>query len=228
MKLFRLVFLVFIILTCCKKKDKTNHQQIEINTELKNKLEKILLRDQGIRQIVNGNLTKEQKTKLYAKLNLKELEFEGNDTFELMRKIDSINIIEVEKIVEKYGYPSKSMVGEPANIAVFYVVQHSEKIDKYLPIIREASKNGDISKAALAMMEDRNLMNQGREQIYGTQIRGQESKSGKWIYFLWPLKNADSVNIWRKQVGFEQNVEEYVKDMDVEFKLYTINDLKDL
>ena len=121
MKLFRLVFLVFIILTCCKKKDKTSHQQIEINTELKNKLEKILQRDQGIRQIVNGNLTKEQKTKLLAKLNLKELELEGNDIFELMRKIDSINIIEVEKIVKKYGYPSKSMVGEPANKAAVMI-----------------------------------------------------------------------------------------------------------
>lgn len=78
------------------------------------------------------------------------------------------------------------------------------------------------------MMEDRNLMEQGLEQIYGTQIKGKANKKGEWIYFLWPIKNADSIDTWRKQVGFKKSLEEYLKDMDVEFKLYQINELNDL
>ena len=219
---------LFIALTCCKKKEDANSGQVKMNTELKNKLETILLKDQGIREIVNGNLSDERKTELLAKMNLNESDIEGNKKFDLMSEIDSINILEIEKIVNEYGYPSKSLVGEPANKAVFYVIQHSEKIDKYLPLIRKATKNGDISQTSLAMMEDRSLMEQGREQIYGTQIKGQANKQGEWIYFLWPIKNIDSVNTWRKQVGFERNLEEYLKDIDVEFKLYKIDELNDL
>nr|WP_321412988.1 DUF6624 domain-containing protein [uncultured Allomuricauda sp.] len=219
---------LFIALTCCKQKEDANSGQVKMNTELKNKLETILLKDQGIREIVNGNLSDGRKTELLAKMNLSETDIEGDKKFDLMDEIDSINILEIEKIVNEYGYPSKSIVGEPANKAVFYVIQHSKKIDKYLPLIRKATENGDLSQTYLAMMEDRSLMQQGRQQIYGTQIKGQANKEGEWIYFLWPIKNVDSINVWRKRVGFEQTIEEHLKDMSIEFKLYEISELNEL
>ena len=229
MKFFKIIFLTTItILVSCKRNDNDNSVQNKINLELKNNLESILLKDQGIREIVNGNLSDQRKTELLTQMNLKESDIDGNKKFDLMRKIDSINILEIERIINKYGYPSKSTVGEPANKAVFYVIQHSDKINKYLPIIRKAAENGDIAKTSLAMMEDRNLMEKGLEQIYGTQIKGQTNKKGEWIYFLWPVKNADSINIWRKQVGFKKSLEEYLEDMEIEFKLYKINELNDL
>jgi len=229
MKSFKIIFLTLLILISCNKNDKKDNSEKEkINLELKNILESILIKDQGIREIVNGNLSDKRKTELLTQMNLSENDIDGNRKFDLMRKIDSINIVEAEKIIAEFGYPSKSLVGEPANKAVFYVIQHSNKINKYLPLIREATKNGDISQTSLAMMEDRNLMEQRLEQIYGTQIKGQANKKGEWIYFLWPIKNVDSINVWRKQVGFEQTVEEYLKDMDVEFKLYEINELSEL
>ncbi len=229
MKSVKLIFLILsIILISCKEKNKTNLEQIKINVELKNKLETILLKDQGIREIVNGNLSDERKTELLSELNLKETDIKGSKKFDLMREVDSLNLIEVENIIKNYGYPGKSLVGEPANKAVFYVIQHSDKIEEYLPLIRKATENGDITKTSLALTEDRNLMYKGLEQIYGTQIKGQANKKGEWIYFLWPIKNIDSINIWRKEVGFEQNLEEYLREMDIEFKLYKINELKDL
>lgn len=229
MNFYKIILLIlFLTLVCCKKSKNTSSEEVKINNALKKQLEKILLNDQGIREIVNGNPSDERKTELLTQMNLIETDVEGYKKFELMRKIDSINILEIEKIIKKYGYPSKSLVGEPANKTVFYVIQHSDKINKYLPLIRQATKNGDISQTALAMMEDRNLMEQGYEQIYGTQIKGQANKEGEWIYFLWPVKNIDSINIWRKQVGFELNLEEYLKKMDVEYKLYKISELSDL
>lgn len=219
---------LLITLTCCKEKKNTNSEQVKMDIELKNKLEIVLIKDQGIREIVNGNLSDERKSELLIQMNISEMDIEGNRKFDLMSEIDSINITEIEAIINEYGYPSKSLVGEPANKAVFYVVQHSDKINKYLPLIRKATQNGDIAQTSLAMMEDRGLMEQGREQIYGTQIKGKANKQGEWIYFLWPIKNVDSINMWRKQVGFEQNIEEYLKDMDVEFELYKVSEVGDL
>ena len=229
MKFVQILFFITIIaFNSCKQAKKSNSEQIKINVELKNKLESILLKDQGIREIVDGNLNNKRKVFLLNEMKLNETDIEGNKKFDLMSEIDSINLLETENIIKNYGYPSKSLVGEPANKAVFYVIQHSNKIEEYLPLIRKASENGDIAKTSLAMMEDRNLMNKGIEQLYGTQIKGQANKKGEWIYFLWPIKNADSINIWRKEIGFKQNVEEYVKEMGVEFRLYQINELSDL
>lgn len=223
-----ILLMVFLVQTSCKETEKSQPKQVKVNVDLKEKLNSILLKDQGIREVVNGNSTDSRKAVLLIDLNLKEVDIEGDNKFSLMRKIDSINIIEIEKIISEYGYPSKSLVGEPANKAVFYVIQHSDKIEQYLPIIRKAAENNDISKTSLAMMEDRNLMHKGIEQIYGTQIKGQANKDGDWVYFLWPIKNADSINIWRKQIGFTKSIEEYVQDMDIEYKLYKIEELKDL
>jgi len=211
-----------------KQNDNTDFRLSKINIELKKKLEEILLKDQGIREIMGENLSVERKAKLLAQMNINETDIEGNKKFVLIREIDSINLAEIESIIKKYGYPSKTLVGEPANNTVFYVIQHSYKIEEYLPLIRKATENGDITKASLAMMEDRNLMYKGIEQIYGTQIKGKVNKKGEWISFLWPIKNSDSINLWRKEAGFKETIEEYVKNMKVEFKLYKINELNDL
>lgn len=227
----RILALIILLVFISCKQEKSTKESLEtdkIDIELKEKLENILLRDQGIREIVNGNLSDKRKVELLSNLKLKKTDVEGNKKFDLMREIDSLNLLEIENIIKKYGYPSKSIVGEPANKTVFYVIQHSNKIDKYLPLIREARKNGDITKRSLALMEDRNLMYNGLEQIYGTQIKGKANKKGKWIYFLWPIKDKDSVDIWRKEAGFKKSLKEYLKEMDVEFKLYNISELNDL
>jgi hypothetical protein len=231
MKYLKIIFLMLsiVFISCVvNKNDNANFGQSKINVELREKLETILLKDQGIREIVGGKLSAERKAKLLSEMNLKETDIEGNKIFVLIREIDSTNLLEIESIIKNYGYPSKSLVGEPANNAVFYVIQHSYKIDEYLPLIRKATENGDIAKTSLAMMEDRNLMYKGIEQIYGTQIKGKANKKGEWIYFLWPIKNADSINIWRKEAGFKQTIEEYAEDMNVEFKLYKMNELNDI
>lgn len=221
--------MIFLLVSCTVRQNQKKDFEINaINIELKGKLEKILLRDQGIREIIDGNLSFERKIYLLSEMDICESDLEGKKKFSLMREIDSTNLVEIESIIMQYGYPGKLLVGEPANKAIFYVIQHSTKIDKYLPIIRKAAERGDITYTSLAKMEDRNLMYNGIEQIYGTQIKGKINKKGEWVYFLWPIKNKDSINIWRKKIGFKQTIEEYLKEMKVEFKLYKINDLNEL
>ncbi|MEL4309136.1 hypothetical protein JMA43_13645 [Joostella sp. CR20] len=201
-------------------------QESEINIELKEQLEHILTLDQGIRQLLQENISEEDKTELITKMNLSKKAVE-TDIYSLMREIDSINLVEVEKIIQEFGYPGKELVGEPANETVFYVIQHSDKIEQYLPIIRKAANNGDISMRKLAMMEDRYLMQNRKEQIYGTQIRGQKDKEGNWIHFVWPIENPDSVNIIREKIGLE-SIEEYAESFDIEYKVFTLKEINEL
>jgi hypothetical protein len=86
-------------------------------------------------------------------LNYNETDIEGDKKFDLIRAIDSVNLLEIENSINTYSYPGKSLVGEPASKAVFYVIQHSNKIDKYLPIIRKATEHGYIIKTSLALAE---------------------------------------------------------------------------
>jgi len=230
-KSLKIILLVSTILFASCKVDKAviNHSKPNlIDVKLKKRLEAILIKDQGIREIVNGNLSQQRKAELLFKMNLNEEDVDGDNKYSLMREIDSINLSQVESIIKKYGYPSKTLVGEPANKAVFYVIQHSDKIDEYLPLIRKATENGDIAETSLALMEDRNLMNKGFEQIYGTQIKGKANKNGEWIFFLWPVKDPDSINVLRRNAGFEQTIEKYLENMEVEVKFYKLHEIDDL
>ena len=192
---------------------------------MKKELEHILKLDQGVRELIQDDITQEKRQKILDKMDLTDKSLDDG-VFTLMREIDSINLIKVEKIIDEHGYPGRDLVGSPANETVFYVIQHSKKIDKYLPLMRKAAENGDISKTELVMMEDRYLMNSGKAQIYGTQIRGI-NKDGEWIHFVWPIKNADSINELRKSIGLS-TIEEYAALFDIEYKEYTLEQVNEL
>jgi hypothetical protein len=92
----------------------------------------------------------------------------------LQTESDSSNVKRVVVIIKQYGYPGKTLVGEPTNEAVFYVLQHSTVIDKYLPLIEKAVKEKQLPFHLYAMMKDRSLMYNKKEQIWGTQAKGDE------------------------------------------------------
>ncbi|WP_435138250.1 DUF6624 domain-containing protein [Formosa sp. A9] len=221
-----IILFILLALNSCEEKTKKTNQENQVNIELKEQLEHILTLDQGIRQLLQENISETEKAALITRLGLHKKTVETN-IYGLMKEIDSTNLIEVEKIIQKYGYPSKTLVGEPANETVFYVIQHSNKIEQYLPIIKKAAEKGDISKKKLAMMEDRYLMHNGQEQIYGTQIRGQKDKDGNWVHFVWPIKNPVSVNRIREKIGLE-NIEAYAKKFDIDYKVLTLEEINDL
>jgi hypothetical protein len=117
-----------------------------------------------------------------------------------MRETDSINLIKVEAIVDKYSWPGSGVVGEQCNTAMFMVIQHSDLSvqEKYLPVIREAAASGAIQPRHLAMLEDRVALREGRKQRYGTQLKWDERVKG---YRLAPLEDPDHVDQLRKSVG---------------------------
>ncbi|WP_024770832.1 BT_3928 family protein [Aquimarina macrocephali] len=151
----------------------------------------------------------------------------GGISWEEQKIVDSTNTIFVEEVFKKYGYPGKTLVGQGTNIAAWLVIQHSDKIGEYLPLIKEAGQKGELDMASVAMMEDRYLMQQELEQVYGTQGMTLNSNSKKPIPLIWPIKDPESVNKRRKEVGFTETIEEYSERLlGVPYKAYTLEEVK--
>ena len=118
----------------------------------------------------------------------------------------------VISIVEKCGMPTLKDVTQKQMNAIWLGLQHSNKKyrNKYFSQVVKAVENGDLSKQQYALMKDRILMDQGKPQIYGSQI-----KNGK----LYPLENPETVNERRKEMGMG-TIEDYLKsNFNIEYSL---------
>jgi hypothetical protein len=145
----------------------------------------------------------------------------------LQTHLDSTNVVFVEQVFKKYGYPGKTLVGEPANEAAWHIIQHSPKIDQYLPLIKKAADNKELPYRLYAMMLDRQLSNHGQEQVYGTQAVCRPLKNGKDIgCYIWPIKDVSGVNARRKKAGFDLTVEQNAKRMDIDYKVIGIKEVQ--
>lgn len=113
---------------------------------------------------------------------------------------DSINLIKVIEIIDAYGWIGPDKVGGQANQTLFLVIQHSDlkTQQKYLPILREAVKNKNASGSAMALLEDRVALGEGKRQIYGSQIGYDKEKNES---FVLPLEDPDNVDKRRAHVG---------------------------
>jgi len=129
---------------------------------------------------------------------------------------DSINLIKVKNIIDAYGWLGPDEVGKQGAQTIFLVIQHADSLTQvtYFPLMQEAVKNGKARPQELALLEDRILTTQGKEQIYGSQVR--TTKEGKYEFF--PIKDEINVNKRRASVGL-QPLEEYAKYFDIKYVL---------
>ncbi|MCO5725867.1 BT_3928 family protein [Robiginitalea marina] len=150
--------------------------------------------------------------------------------FESWRKqvaLDSANLRTIDSIMAIYGYPGKTLVGVPANLAAWYVIQHSNRIDEFLPQIRIAAETGELPYRLYAMMLDRSLMGQDKPQRYGTQGMSYFTGTPEEVSLIWPIEDPENVNARREQAGFSQTVEAYGKDLfgpEFEYRPYTLEE----
>lgn len=208
-----------------------SHAQNRINENLKKELDSIMKSDQILREYINFDTSEDRKKEI-----VKELGCENDPNFRKgiwleMQKRDSLNLIKIEGIIKQYGYPGKSLVGEPTNIAAWYVIQHSSKIGEYMPVIEQEAKKKEIPFTYFAKMQDRYLTQQGKEQIYGTQgqmkqITNKQTGKKEFFNYVSPIQNPTKVNDRRKKAGFTTTVEENAKEMGMEYKVYTLDEIK--
>jgi hypothetical protein len=131
----------------------------------------------------------------------------------VIRYKDSINLIKIKQILDTHGWVGPDKVGNQANQTLFLVIQHSDlkTQQQYLPMMREAVKNKNASGSALALLEDRVALGEGRKQIYGSQIGFDKEKNKSYIF---PLEDPDHVDIRRAAVDLEP-IADYVRRWDI-------------
>jgi hypothetical protein len=96
-----------------------------------------------------------------------------------MAEVHRRNAQELEAIIELYGWPGKSLVGDAGANAAWLILQHAignpELQRKCLPVLREAITRGEMEPAQAAYLEDRICFFERRAQRYGTQFDWDEN-----------------------------------------------------
>lgn len=155
----------------------------------------------------------QQKILKMAEIDQK-LRKSGEFNFKKIRKIDRGSTKEMKKIIKKYGWPVKSLVGATASASAFLLVQHADRDLKFqkmcLGLIKQAVKRNDASKWQIAYLTDRILMNQKKKQVYGTQFSFNK-KLEKVIPY--PIKNKKRFDKLRNSFGLEP-FEKYKKKVE--------------
>lgn len=130
---------------------------------------------------------------------------------------DHKNLETVISIINKCGMPTLREVGQTQMSAIWLVIQHApgKYRKQYIGMLEKSAKNGDLQKTDIAMMKDRILMDDGKPQIYGTQI-SMNQKTGEWE--LYNLENPAYVNQRRKEIGFTP-IEEYLTHFNLTFDI---------
>lgn len=142
---------------------------------------------------------------------------EVKQVWEEVDKLDAKNIVKVKRIIDEYGWLGPDKIGERGNSTLFLVIQHSdfETQKKYLPIMQEAAKRGDVYPADLAYLEDRIAVNKNLPQPYGSQLGFNEEINA---FFLFPLEDPDSIDERRASVGLGP-IAEYLLIWDLNWDL---------
>ncbi len=154
-------------------------------------------------------------------LNYEENSNQVKDILNKTNLLDKQNLERVEHIIEKYGInsiPNRNESNFKANLAVFLVLQHADLPIrlKYIDLIKEAVNKGRLDSSYLATMKDRNLVDIGEKQIYGTQLEfNNETKK----YEVLPIKDIENLDKLRHSVGLEP-MEKMLSDYDL-----TLNDI---
>jgi hypothetical protein len=88
---------------------------------------------------------------------------------QLMR-LDSTLAAEMRVLLDRFGLPTRSMVGPAGSDAAMLIVQHSWPLQERVLAMAKAMPPGQISPEKLGMLEDRVLVHQGTPQRFGTQF----------------------------------------------------------
>ena len=219
--------------TILQKKHWNDAEEIELQTisstnaaidfDLKNRLDSIAKYDQLYRPLLQET-DLEKREALAQKLGLAKEDYTG-DLWKKQRLLDTSNLKVVKNILDNYGYPGKSIVGEPTNLIALDVIEHNPiHIDQYIDLFKEAAAKGELPMTRVAALEDKYLMQQHKEQIYGTQAQITAANG----FFIWPIKDPEGVNRRRADAGFDRTIEEYAAELMGEKTTYKVLKLSDI
>lgn len=113
------------------------------------------------------------------------------------------NAARLKEIIAEHGWPGRRLVGEDGMIAAWFIAQHAISDPPFqrqaLELMKAAQKKSEVSAQAVAFLEDRIRVCEGRPQIYGTQFEPDE----RGTYRPSRMIDPGRVNKRRKAAGME-------------------------
>lgn len=118
-----------------------------------------------------GNATEpELRAELVAMLEEDQAERSG----EVATSNDRPRAERLREIVERHGWPTYAMVGEDGATAAWAIAQHADHDvalqKQMLDLMSAAVDQGEADPSQLAFLTDRVAINNGRPQVYGSQM----------------------------------------------------------
>lgn len=117
----------------------------------------------------------------------------------------------MKQIVERHGWPTRSMVADDGTRCAWLLVQHGDHAvvfqRKCLELMRSHKKNKQVFLVDLAYLTDRILVNEDKLQIYGSQFHVSGGKQQPR-----PIRDPENVDKRRKAMGMS-TLQEYTETM---------------
>lgn len=116
--------------------------------------------------------------------------------------MEEVNHMESQKrlleLLDQYGWPTATEVTEYAAAGAALIINHAshELRTKYFPLLKQAFEKGEAQPLRYAKMQDRLLVEEGKEQLYGTQIRFENL-----VKKPYPIKEPEYVDKRRAEIG---------------------------
>ncbi len=187
-------------------KVRKNKAELEshLNKPLAEELERIFNDDQKYRLMVDSAEKVNEK-------NSPRLD----SLYKTIQSFDKKNLSRVTQLLDKFGWLGIDDVGRKGNQALFLVIQHSDPSTrkKYLPQMRDATERGKAASSELVLLEDRILLDEGKNQRYGSQVK---FNSEKGTYELYPIDNESGVNLRRQEMGLAP-LEDYLRQWGIQY-----------
>lgn len=125
-----------------------------------------------------------------------------------MEAVHRRNGARLEVIVDRHGWPGRSLAGDDGAEAAWLIAQHAISVPAFqrraLEALREAIANGDAPAWHAAMLEDRIRSSEGRPQRYGTQFDWDEN--GQMSPYP-PIEDPEGLDERRRAVGLKDHAE---------------------
>ncbi len=130
---------------------------------------------------------------------------QGAATSPEIQAMEIRHLARMKEIIALVGWPGRSLVGEEGAQDAWILVQHCDRDlgfqEKCLSLLKRASDSGDAAKEHYAYLLDRVRVNEGKPQVFGTQMGESD---------LLPVEEPARLDERRRSVGLEP-VADYVK-----------------
>jgi hypothetical protein len=131
------------------------------------------------------------------------------ELLKIAEEIDKPHTRRLKEIVEKYGWPGKSLVGRDGSKAAWLLVQHvgrdvMEFLEQALALMKQGAATGEVALHDVAYLGDRIAMYQKKPQQYGTQYT--QGPDGAMV--LHPIEDEEHVDERRAAAGLPTMAEQ--------------------